>query len=194
MAAARMMATALWTMPVVAVLVLFAWALVDFLGIPLAVVSEGFLAVLLSALAMTVLGLRFGYAPARRVGLGLLVLSYFGAHLSVLPIDATAAMGFLTLSLLAIELRIVADRFVPLYAGDLKDEDRERVGAALQRSFIRVVVVSAVAFLGATLAADLALAGTLPVTTIPTALFLAAGLIAVILILALWPQLQRQEA
>jgi hypothetical protein len=51
-----------------------------------------------------------------------------------------------------------------------------------------------VAFLASSLAADLALAGTLPVTTIPTALVLAAALIGVILILALWPVLERREA
>jgi hypothetical protein len=103
-------------------------------------------------------------------------------------------LGFLTLALFAVELRIVADRFVPLYAGLLEGEDRERVGTALLRSLIRVVAVSGVAFLASSLAADLALAGTLPVTTIPTALVLAAALIGVILILALWPVLERREA
>jgi len=193
MAETRVTAAVLWTLPVAAVLSLFAWAFVDFLGIPPVVIGEAFVGVLLSAFAATVLGLRFGRAYLRRIGLGLLVLTYFGAHLSFLPIDASASLGFLTLALFAIELRIVADRFVPLYAGDLRGEDRERVGSALQRSLIRVVAVSGVAFLASSLAADLALAGTLPVTTIPTALVLAAALIGVILILALWPVLERRE-
>lgn len=193
MAATRVTATVLWTLPVVAVFGLFSWAFVDFLGIPPAVSGGILVGVLLVAFAVTVFGLRFGKAFLRRVGLGLLVLTYFAAHLTLLPIDATASLGFLSLALFTIELRILADRFVPLYAGDLRGEDRERVGSTLQRSLVRVVAVSAIAFLAAILGADLALAGTLPVTTIPTALVLAAALIGVILVLALWPLIERRE-
>jgi hypothetical protein len=194
MAKTRVMAAVLWALPVLAILILFTWAFADLLRIPPATIVEVTGGVLLSAFAVNVLGFRFGRAYLRRVGLGLLVLIYFGAHLIFLPLDATAALGFLTLALFAVELRIVADRFVPLYAGLLEGEDRERVGTALLRSLIRVVAVSGVAFLASSLAADLALAGTLPVTTIPTALVLAAALIGVILILALWPVLERREA
>jgi hypothetical protein len=194
MASTRLIARVLWILPVVAVLVLFVWALVDSLDIPSTIVREEFVLVLLVALTSIVLGIRVGYNPLRRFGLGLLVAAYFAVHLGLLPLDAASSLGFLTLALFAVELRILADRFVPLYAGSLEAEDRERVASALERSLIRVVAVSGVAFLGSTLAADLALAGTLPVTTIPTALVLAAALVGVILFLALWPLLERHEA
>lgn len=194
MAATRVTATVLWTLPVVGVFGLFSWAFVDFLGVPPSVTSEILIGALLTAFAVTVFGLRLGTAFLRRAGLGLLVLTYFLAHLTLLPVDATASLGFLSLALCTIELRILADRFVPLYTGDLRDEDRERVGSTLQRSLVRVVAVSGIAFLAAILGADLALAGTLPVTSIPTALVLAAALIGVILVLALWPVLEARGA
>ena len=194
MASTRLTAQILWILPVVAVLALFVWGLVDFLDIPPTAVREESFLVLVVALTATVLGIRIGYGPLRRFGLMLLVAAYFGVHVVFLPLDAASALGFLTLALLAIELRIVADRFVPLYEAPLEAEDRERIASALQRSLIRVAAVSGIAFLGATLAADLALAGALPVTTIPTALVLAAALVGVILVVALWPLLERREA
>jgi hypothetical protein len=193
-ASTRLTARILWILPVIAVLVLFVWGLVDFLDIPTTTVREECFLVLVVGLTATVLGIRLGCGPLRRFGLGLLVVAYFGAHVIFLPMDAASSLGFLTLALLAVELRIVADRFVPLYEAPLEAEDRERIASALERSLIRVAAVSGIAFLGSTLAADLALAGTLPVTTIPTALVLAAALVGVILLLALWPLLERREA
>lgn len=194
MASPRLIASALWTLPIVAVVVLFGWASADLLDLVRTAFGEGLLIALLSGLAASALGLRIAYAPLRRLGLGIIVGAYFAAHLTLLPLDAAASLGFLTLALFSIELRIVADRFVPVYAGSLEPQDREHVGSALQRSLVRVVAVSGAAFLGSTLAADLALAGTLPVTTIPTALLLAASLVAVVLVLALWPLLERRGA
>ena len=194
MASSRLTAMALSVLPVLVALALFAWALVDFLDIPSTALRQDFVVALLVALAATVLGVRIEYGPLRRFGLGLLVAAYLAVHLVLLPLDAASSIGFLTLALFAVELRLVADRFVPLYVGSLEAEDRERLGSALQRSLVRVVAVSGIAFLGSTLAADLALAGTLPVTTIPTALVLAAALVCVILLLALWPLLERRES
>jgi len=185
---------ALSVLPVLVALALFAWALVDFLDIPSTALRQDFVVALLVALAATILGVRIEYGPLRRFGLGLLVAAYLAVHLVLLPLDAASSIGFLTLALFAVELRLVADRFVPLYVDSLEAEDRERLGSALQRSLVRVVAVSGIAFLGSTLAADLALAGTLPVTTIPTALVLAAALVCVILLLALWPLLERRES
>lgn len=194
MASSRLTAMALSVLPVLVALALFAWALVDFLDIPSTALRQDFVVALLVALAATILGVRIEYGPLRRFGLGLLVAAYLAVHLVLLPLDAASSIGFLTLALFAVELRLVADRFVPLYVDSLEAEDRERLGSALQRSLVRVVAVSGIAFLGSTLAADLALAGTLPVTTIPTALVLAAALVCVILLLALWPLLERRES
>ena len=194
MASSRLTAMALSVLPVLVALALFAWALVDFLDIPSTALRQDFVVALLVALAATILGVRIEYGPLRRFGLGLLVAAYLAVHLVLLPLDAASSIGFLTLAIFAVELRLVADRFVPLYVDSLEAEDRERLGSALQRSLVRVVAVSGIAFLGSTLAADLALAGTLPVTTIPTALVLAAALVCVILLLALWPLLERRES
>ncbi len=193
MVSSRLNAMLLWALPAVAIVALFGWAILDFLNLPFNVLSVRLLILLLADFALTLLGLRFGYAPLRRLGLLFLLAMYFVLHLTLLPLETTAALGFLTLALFAVEVRIVADRFVPLYAGKPQGVDRERIGSAVQRSLVRVVAVSGVAFLVSALAADLALAGALPVTTIPTALFLAAGLIGVILLLALWPLLERRE-
>lgn len=193
MVSSRLIASTLWTLPLGVVVVLFAWAAVGLVGVLASTLAQGYLLALLSGLTATALGLRYAFGPVRRLGLGLIVGAYFASHLTLLRLDAAASLGFLTLALLSIELRIIADRFVPLYAGTLEPRDRERVGSALQRSLVRVLAVTGAAFLGSTLAADLALAGTIPATTIPTALLLAAALLAVILVLALWPLLERRE-
>lgn len=194
MAQARLIPAILWTLPVVAVLGLYAWAFVDVASLGFTVSGSIVLVVLLLGFAATVLGLRFAYPPARRFGLVLVVLMFLGVHLTALPLDAAGSLAFLTLALLAAEFRILADRFVPLYTPRLEGADRDRVEAALVHSVLRVALVCGVAFLGSVLTADLALAGTLPATSIPTALVLAAALIAVILLLALWPLLERRAA
>lgn len=194
MASARLTASVVWALPLAAALVLFVWAFEDLLRVPAGSVGTGLLLVLLLSFAGTVLGLRLEFPPLRRLSLALLVLVYFGAHLIALRLDAIQAVGFLTLALLTVELRLLSDRFVPLYAARLEGADRERVGSALQRSLVRIVAVTGVSFLASILAADLALAGTVPATTIPTALLLAAAFIGVILVLALWPLFERREA
>lgn len=189
-----MIARTLWALPVVVLLGLFAWALAELPGIPVVTAEEASVAVLLLGLAATFLGIAYDTAFLRRLGLAILLLTYFGTHVTALRLDATAALAFLALALLSIELRILAERFVPLYTGHLEGADRERVGEALQRSLVRVASVCGVAFAGSVLTADLALAGTFPLTTAPTALLLAAALIGVIVVLALWPLLQRRAA
>lgn len=192
MAPARLIPSTLWTLPAVAVLGLYAWAFVDVASLGLTISGYVVLIVLVLGFAATLLGLRFGSPAARRFGLVLVVLLFLGVHLTVLPLDAAGSLAFLSLALLAVEFRILADRFVPLYTARLEGADRERVEGALVRSLLRVLLVCGVAFLGSVLTADLALAGTLPATSIPTALVLAAALIAVILLLALWPLLERR--
>ncbi len=55
---------------------------------------------------------------------------------------------------------------------------------------VRLTIASILAVVIPLLAADLATAGVVPVTTIPTALLLSAALVAVVLILALLPSLE----
>ena len=197
MVASRLTASVLDATPVGLVVVLSAWAFWDFLGIPGTSVSRAFIALLLLGLAGLVFGLRFGSAAIRRAGLAAVAVSYLGAHVSLLPLDPAAALGFLTLVLVALELRILAERFAPVYRLDLNDEARDRVDEALARSIVRIAGAAAIGFLGATLTADLGLSGTLPLRTIPTALFLSMAFVAVVLLLAFWPLLEtsaRQSA
>ncbi len=184
----------LWSLPVAGVALLAGWAFVDFLGMPPTELAQEFGVLLLAGLAAVALSARLPFRFLRRVGLVVIVASYFGAHLFVLPMDPAAALLYLTLALLAVELRILAERFAPVYARALEAEDRRRVSEALRRSALRLAGVSGVAFLGSDLAADLAFAGTLPARSITTALLLAAALIAVVLLLALWPVLERRLA
>lgn len=182
----------LWSLPVATVAVLSGWAFLDFLGMPRTELAEEFSVLLLAGLAAMALGVRFPVPALRRLGLVLIVASYFGAHLFVLPLDPVAALLYLTLALSAVELRILAERFAPIYEERLEPEDRRRVSDALRRSALRIAIVAGVAFLGSDVAADLAFAGTLPTRTITTALLLATALIGVVLILALWPVLERR--
>ncbi len=192
MASARMIATGLWAAPLAAVVILAAWALYDFLGIPSQALAGQFILPLLAALIVLALGLRLSKVLLRRIGLLLLIGSYFVAHAFLLPPDPASLLGFMTLALVAIELRLLAARFAPLYMARLGEEDRARLDDALGRSILRIGIVSAAAFLVSFLAADLALAGTLPLTSIPTALVLSGALIAVVLLLALWPAQARR--
>lgn len=194
MASARVTVLLLWSLPVAAVALLSAWAFLDFLGMPRTELAQEFTLVLLAGLAAIALGLRFPMRYLRRIGLVLVVASYFGAHVFVIPIDPAAALLYLTLALAAVELRILAERFAPIYAERLQPEDRRRVSEAFRRSALRIAAVTGLAFLGSDLAADLAFAGTLPATTITTALLLAAALIGIVVLLALWPMLERRLA
>lgn len=177
--------------PVSVVAALCAWAFWDFLGIPDTLPAEGFVVVLLVGLGALVAGLRFERPPVRRAGLGLVALSYLGAHVFFLPLDPGAALAFVTFVLVAVELRIVADRFARILLADLSPPDRDRLVEALGHSFLRIIAASAIAYLGSYLTADLALSGTLAVRSIATALLLSMALIVVVLLIALWPLIER---
>ncbi len=190
MDSSRVTAGVLEVAPVVLVAVLSAWAFWDFLAIPRTLIEEGFAAVLLAGLAGLLLGLRFRVPPVRRGGLVLVALSYLGAHLFALPLDPAPALALVTLVIDVVELRILAERFVPVFRTGLDDDSRALVNGALGRCILRVGAASALGFLGGALTADVALSGTLPLRTIPTALVLSLALIAVVLLLAFWPAVE----
>lgn len=186
----RVTAAVLDAAPVALVAVLAAWAFSDFLTIPRTLVEEGFAAALLVGLAGLLLGFRFHLGPLRRGGLALVGLSYLGAHLFALPLDPAPAIAFLTLVLGVAELRILGERFAPILRADLDDGTRPLVHEALGRCVLRLAAASALGFLGATLTADVALSGSLPLRSITTALVLSLLLIAVVLVLAFWPSIE----
>ncbi len=187
-----MSAALLTAAPVVLVTILAAWAFWDFLGIPETILARSFIALLLVGLGALAIGFRFASGALRRLGFALVVVSYVGAHLFVLPLDPAAALAFVTLVLVAVEVRILAERFAPIFAAELDLEDRDRLQEALAHALMRIVVASAIAFLGSYLTADLALSGALPLRTIPTALLLSMGLILVVLLLAFWTSVERR--
>lgn len=194
MVSAHVTAAALEAAPVALVAFLSAWAFWDFFGIPATTIARLFIGALLIGFAAILLGLRYAMPAVRRAGLVLVVLCYMGGHITLLPLDPAAALGFLTLALVAVELRLLAERFAPVFRTPLDPESRERVEEALSRSVLRVVAASAMGFFGATLTADLALSGAVPLRSIATALFLSLALVAVILLLAFWPLVERRLA
>ncbi len=129
----------------------------------------------------------------RRFGILLLGSAYFLAHLVSLGIDLLSAIAFLTLTVVAVELRVLASRFAPIFARSLSAGERSRIDAALLRSLLRLGLAAILAVLVPILAAELALSGALPATTIPTAFLLGAGLLAVVAFLALLPSYRGRE-
>ncbi len=194
MVSARLTAAVLDAAPVALVALLSAWAFWDFLRIPATTIARLFIGALLVGFAAILLGLRYAMPSIRRGGLVLVVLCYVGGHITLLPLDPAASLAFLTLALGAVELRILAERFAPIFRTQLDPESRERVEEALSRSVLRIVAASALGFFGATLTADLALSGAVPLRSIATALLLSLGLVAVLLLLAFWPLVERRLA
>jgi len=183
----------LWALPLVVLGVLAAWVLWEtiHLGNLRALQASAILWSL--AMIFLVFGLRYRGLTMRRAGLVLLGSLYFGLHVLFLPLDLIPALTFLTLLLAYLELRVLAERFAPIYARDLSPEARARIRGGLARAAARLSLAGAMAFLVPIFAEDLAVAGTVPVTTIPTALVLAGALVAVIVLLALLPVWQRRE-
>lgn len=186
----RLTASLLEASPVLLAAVLAVWSLWDFLAIPHTAIGEAFATALLLGLAGLLMGFRLRIGPLRRVGLVLVTLSYLGAHAFVLPLDPAPAIGFLTLAILVVELRILADRFAPILRTGLDGETRPLVHEAFARCLVRLTAASALGFLGATLTADVALSGSLPLRSIATALVLSLALIGVVLLLAFWPTIE----
>jgi hypothetical protein len=181
--------------PAIAVLVLLiVWSILDAAQIGDVRARQAFDAILALAILSTILGWRFRSIILRRLGLLFVALAYFGAHAYWLPIEAAAAVGFLVLVIAHVELRILAERFAPLYLRDLDPIDLARMRGGLLRAILRIGSASTMAFLLPIFAGELALAGTIPLTTIPTAVALAAALITVLVLLALLPTLERRRA
>lgn len=183
----------LWALPLVVLGILAVWVLWDAIHLDDLRVLQG--AGILWGLTMIFLafGLRYRVLRMRRAGIVLLGSLYFGLHVLSLPLDLIPALAFLTLVLAYVELRVLAERFASIYARDLPPEARARIRGGLARASARLFLAGAMAFLVPIFAEDLAVAGTVPVTTIPSALLLAGALVAVIVLLALLPVWQRRD-
>jgi hypothetical protein len=139
-------------------------------------------------------GLAYGLRSLRSAGLVGIAAAYFASQLLYFGIALEESLAYVTLLIAYVELLQIAERFAPLLERPLFPEARPRIRGALARACLRLVVAAAVAFLVSLLAADLSGVGTLPTTSIPTALLLALGFLVIVSLLALLPILERRAS
>jgi hypothetical protein len=130
----------------------------------------------------------------RWIGLSLLGATYVTVHGLVLGVALLPAILFVTLLIASLEIRILVDRFAPLFVPTISAAQRRRLWITLARAAGRLAISLAFAILVPLFAADLAGTGVFPVTSVPTALLLAVGLVAVVLMIALLPTLSRTNS
>ena len=133
----------------------------------------------------------FRWPWARPIGLAAVVVAYGSAHAFFLGVQVVPSLVFLVLVICHVELRILEARFAPIYETTLPPSDRERIDSALGRAALRLSIAAVLAIIIPMLAANLALAGVVPLTTIPSALALAGALVAIVLAITLLPGIKR---
>jgi hypothetical protein len=131
---------------------------------------------------------------ARRLGLLFLGGTYVVAHAFVLGIQLLPALAVVTLMIAYVQVRILAERFAPLFLSSITSVQRQQFGRALRKALTRLAAALVVAVVVPLFAADLAVAGVVPLTTIPSALLLSVGLVAVVVLIALLPTLDAKAS
>jgi len=194
MAATQLIPSALRAAPVVTLALLVGWAVLDVSAIGDGRWAAALLAVLGIGAAAIILSVVLRWRGIRPVGLIAIGASYVGAHAFVLGVQLVPALVFLSVMISQAELRILAERFVPLFETALRPGERSRIDSALGRAVLRLIIAAVLSVVVPILAADLAVAGIVPATTIPTAIALAGALVAVVALLALMPSLSRRAA
>jgi len=189
MASPRLIPVALRAAPVVTLAVLLGWASWD-----VSTIGDGrWIAALFAILGIgataLILSFVFHWRGIRALGLIAIGSGYVGAHALVLGVQLVPALVFLSVLISQVELRILAERFAPLYEAGLRPDERTRIHSALGRAILRLVIAGVLSVVVPIIAADLAVAGVVPATTIPTAIALAGALVAVVALLALMPSL-----
>lgn len=177
--------------PVAVLVVLELW-----LGLELVLVRDQHGAVPLflgfsTNVAFLLLAWRFHRPEARWTALVALGGTYVTAHAFILGVELLAALVFVVLLISHVELRILSERFVP-FLGAATAPAGTRLHGALARALARLGIALVLSLSLPLLAADLAVTGVVPVTSIPVAFLLAVGLVAVVLLLALVPSMERR--
>jgi hypothetical protein len=190
MAASRLISPALRWTPFAALALLETWAAWDLLAVPDRRWITALALPFLANLALLLLSRGSHRQWARWSGLLALGATYVVSHAFVLGIQVLPALVFVSLLIAQVELRILSERFAPLFLTTITAAQQRQIELALARALVRLTIASILAVVIPLLAADLATAGVVPVTTIPTALLLSAALVAVVLILALLPSLE----
>ena len=193
MASTHLIPSALRAAPVATLAFLVGWAILDVSTIGDARWTAGLSAVLGIGAAAVILSVVLRWRGIRPVGLIAIGAAYVGAHAFVLGVQLVPALVFLSVLISQVELRILAERFAPLYEAGLRPEERRRIDGALGRAVLRLSIAAALSVVVPILAANLAVAGIVPATTIPTAIGLAGALVAVVALLALMPSLSRKS-
>ncbi|TLZ96916.1 MAG: hypothetical protein E6J97_08670 [Methanobacteriota archaeon] len=186
MASTQLIPPSLRAAPVVTLALLVGWAVLDVSAIGDGRWAAALLAILGIGAAAVILSVVLRWRGIRPIGLLAIGAAYVGAHAFVLGVQLVPALVFLSLVISQAELRILAERFAPLY------ETASRINGALGRAILRLIIAAVLSVVVPILAADLALAGIVPATTISTAIALAGALVAVVALLALMPSLSRR--
>jgi len=176
--------------PIATLGLLVAWSAADALSIGDLGRTASALQVLFVGVGILVGAYVFRRPWLRPVGLTAVLTAYLAIHVFYLGVQLVAALVFVVLLMSHIELRILAGRFAHLYEAALSPADRARIRAALGRASLRLAIAAVLAVVVPLLAADLAVAGVVPLTTIPSGILLAGGLVAVVLMLAILPSLR----
>jgi len=193
MASTQLIPPALRAAPVVTLALLVGWAVLDVSAIGDGRWAAALLAILGIGAAAVILSVVLRWRRIRPIGLIAIGATYVGAHAFVLGVQLVPALVFLSVLISQVELRILAERFAPLYEAGLRPEERSRIDGALGRAVLRLIIAAVLSVVVPILAADLAVAGIVPATTIPTAIALAGALVAVVALLALMPSLSRRS-
>src|SRR3989442_102779 len=175
MAATQLIPSALRAAPVVTLAFLVGWAVLDVSAIGDGRWAAGLLAVLGIGASAVVLSVVLRWRGIRPIGLIAIGAAYIGAHAFVLGVQLVSALVFLSFLISQAELRILAERFAPLFEAALRPGERSRIHSALGRAVLRLIIAAVLSVVVPILAADLAVAGIVPATTIPTAIALAGA-------------------
>ena len=192
MASTRLIPVALRAAPRVTLALLVGWAALDVYAIGEPRWSAALFTVLSIGVVAVTLSVVLHWRGIRAIGLIAIGGGYVGAHALVLGVQLVPALVFLAILISQVELRILSERFAPIYEAGLGLDERTRIHSALGRAILRLIISAVLSVVVPILAADLAVAGIVPTTTtIPTAIALAGALVAVVALLALLPSLKR---
>ncbi|MGI0148974.1 MAG: hypothetical protein ACREDF_05525, partial [Thermoplasmata archaeon] len=167
--------------------VLEAWVLIDLLSIGDRRWAAGLGLLWIANIALLAVSVAFRWRVARWAGYVGLGGAHVVMHAFILGIQLLPSLAFVSLLIAHVELRILAERFAPLFAATITRAERRKIGSALMRASLRLSIALVLSIVVPLLTANLSAAGFVPATTIPTAFLLAGALVAVVVLLALLP-------
>src|SRR2546426_4801441 len=113
MAASRMIAIVLRAAPSVTLGLLVVWSILDVLSIPDPRRGFPLLGLAAAGVALLLLDAKFRARSTRTFGLVCIGAAYLIAHAVILGIDLVPALVFISVLIIQVELRVLAERFAP---------------------------------------------------------------------------------